>query len=185
MKRAFIVAGVAIAAFILGSASVYLLLRERSFAWISVVSDGSGIAFETAALNGDIPWPGTTKPSGRVKFLNRDKGQQLGYVLKLPIKPNPTAALPEKYRHTTKGNNGLEFGPPDQVLYEGHFEFTLKDADGFVLLKVDSPTEHLSAGSDNPLQGTTEQTVPTSVVERTKEVDVGFVVTSCNPCQAN
>lgn len=54
-----------------------------------------GIAMESTALNGDIPWPKTTKPSGRVKFLNRDKGEQLGYVLKLPIGPNPTAALPE------------------------------------------------------------------------------------------
>lgn len=49
------------------------------------------------ALNGDIPWPVTTKPSVRVKFLNRDKGEQLGYVLKLPIKSNPVSALPAKY----------------------------------------------------------------------------------------
>jgi hypothetical protein len=184
MKRSFVIA-VAITAFILGAASMHLLKRERSSVWISVVSDGEGIGFETAALNGDIPWPGTTKPSGRVKFLNRDKGEQLGYLIKLSIKPNPTAVLPEKYRRLTKGDNGLEFGPPDQVLYEGHFEFTLKDGDGFVLLKMESPTEHLSAGSNNLVQGTTEQTVPISVVEHTKEVDVGFLVTSCTPCEAN
>ena len=58
------------------------------------------------ALNGDIPWPDTTKPSGRVKFLNRDKGERLGYVLRLPIKPNPVAALPAKYQKTTKDATG-------------------------------------------------------------------------------
>jgi hypothetical protein len=135
------------------------------------------------ALNGDIPGPDTTKPSGRVKFLNRDKGEQLGYVLKLPIKPNPTSAFPAKYRQTTKDKNGLEFGPPDQVLYEGHFEFTLKDADGFVLLKMGGPVEHLSAGAENQVQGTTDDTIPQSVIERAKEVDVGFLVTACNPCE--
>src|SRR5215470_463519 len=130
MKKALALASVAFLAFSLGASTVYLLKREHGEAWISVVSDGAGFGMSSEALNGDIPWPETTKPSGRVKFLSRDRGEQLGYILKLPIKPNPTAALPAKYRKTTKGDNGLEFGPPDQVAYEGHFEFTLKDADG-------------------------------------------------------
>ena len=184
MKRPLILAGVAIFALIAGATSMYLLQRERRYAWISVVSDGGGFGMNSEALNGDIPWPDTTKPSGRVKFLNRDKGEQLGYVLKLPIKANPVSALPAKYRKTTKDANGLEFGPPDQVLYEGHFQFTLKDGDGFVLLRMDGPVEHLSAAAENSVQGTTDQTVPDSVIKRTKEVDVGFLVTSCNPCQA-
>jgi hypothetical protein len=184
MKRAFIVAGVAFLAFILGATSMYLFQRERHYAWISVVSDGGGFSMSSEVLNGDIPWPNTTKPLGRVKFLNRDKGEQLGYVIKLPIKPNPVSALAAKYRRTTKDASGLEFGPPDQVLYDGHFQFTLRDGDGFVLLKMNGPTEHLSAAADNSVLGTTDQTVPDSVIKRTKEVDVGFLVTSCNPCQA-
>lgn len=184
MKRTLALASVAVVAFIIGATSMYLLHRERRFAWIAVVSDGGGFGMSSEALNGDIPWPGTTKPSGRVKFLNRDKGEQLGYVLKLPIKSNPVSALPAKYRKTTKDATGMEFGPPDQVLYEGHFQFTLRDGDGFVLLKMDGPVEHLSAAAENSVQGTTDQTVPDSVIQRTKEVDVGFLVTSCNPCQA-
>jgi hypothetical protein len=185
MKRALTVAGIAVVTFILGASAMYLLKKERNRVWISVVSDGAGFGMSSEALNGDIPWPETMKPSGRVKFLSRDRGDQLGYILKLPIKPNPTAALPAKYRKTTKGDNGLEFGPPEQVLYEGHFEFTLKDADGFVVMKLNGPVEHLSAASDNSVQGTTEEKVPTSVIHRTKQVDVSFLVTSCNPCQAN
>jgi hypothetical protein len=184
MKRSLILAGVAIAAFILGTTTMYLLKREPFSPWISVVPDGGGFGMSSDALNGDIPWPDTSKPSGRVKFLNRDNVEQLGYVLKLPIKPNPTSALPAKYRRTSKDAKGLEFGPPDQVLYEGHFQFTLKDGDGFVLLKLDGPTEHLSAAAENSVQGTTNQAVPNSVIQRTKEVDVSFLVTSCNPCQA-
>ena len=68
---------------------------------------------------------------------------------------------------------------------EGHFEFTLKDADGFVVMKLNGPVEHLSAASDNSVQGTTEEKARTSVIRRTKQVDVSFLVTSCNPCQAN
>ena len=184
MKRAFTTIVVAIASFILGVTCMYLLKRTPTSRWVSVTSDGKGFAMEDAAFNGDIPWPKTTKPSGRVKFLSRDKGEQLGYVLKLPISPNPTSALPEKYRRTTTDPRGYEVGPPDQVVYKGHFEFILKDADGFVLTKLSGPTGYLFAESDNSVQDTIEQGVPTSVVERTSEVDVSFVVTSCNPCDA-
>ena len=183
-KKTLVRTVILVVAFILGAISISLYKRDRASRWISVVSDGAGFGMSNAALNGDIPWPHTTKPSGRVKFLNRDKGEQLGYILKLPIKPNPVSALPAKYRKTTKERNGLEFGPPDQVLYEGHFEFILKDADGFVLLKMSGPTEHLSADSENQVQGTTDDTVPGTVIARTKEVDVSFLVTSCNPCNA-
>jgi hypothetical protein len=183
MKRALIVAGVAVIAFILGASSMYLFNRQRTAGWISVVPDGDGFAMTSDALNGDIPWPKTARPSGQAKFLSRDKGEQLGYILKLPIKPNPTSALPAKYRKTTKDFNGLELGPPEQVLYEGHFEFMLKDADGFVLMKLNGPIEHLSSAAENSVQGTTEDVIPHSVILRTKKVAASFLVTSCNPCQ--
>ena len=183
-SKSLALTAIVVVAFILGAIAMSLYKRERASRWILVASDSAGFGMSNDALNGDIPWPNTTKPSGGVKFLNRDKGQQLGYILNLPIKPNPVSALPAKYRRTTKDKNGLEFGPPAQVLYEGHFEFTLKDADGFVLLKMSGPVEHLSAGSENPVQGTTDNTVPQSVIALTKEVDVSFFVTSCNPCNA-
>jgi hypothetical protein len=116
----------------------------------------------TAVLVTGIPFPATTPPSGQVKFLNRDQGQQLGYVLKLPIGPNTT-------------------GRP-LFNIEGNFEFTPKDADGFVLTKISGPTETLWVNSDNTVRGTTEEVVPESVIDRTKEVDVKFTATSCYPC---
>ena len=68
MKRAITNIGIAVVFFVLGVASVYLLKRERAYSWIAVVSDGGGFGMSSEALNGDIPWPGTTKPSGRVNF---------------------------------------------------------------------------------------------------------------------
>jgi hypothetical protein len=63
---------------------------------------------------------GYNQALGTSKVSKPRQRVQLGYVLKLPIKPNPTAALPEKYRRKTKDATGMEFGPPEQVLYEGH-----------------------------------------------------------------
>jgi hypothetical protein len=182
MKRATTIIVVAVVFFGLGAMSVVLFRKRPSNPWITVTSDKNSFGLTDAALNIDIPWPKTTPPSGKAKFLNRDKGEQIGYVLKLPIGPNPTSVLPEKYRRKTKMANGFEVGPPDQVTYEGHFAFILKDADGFTLMKVDGPKEELWANSENQMQNVTEETVPDSVVRRAKSVYIEFTVTSCNPC---
>jgi hypothetical protein len=59
MKKMLIIIGVAVLAFAIGATSIYLLQRERRYAWISVVSDGGGFGMSSEALNGDIPWPDT------------------------------------------------------------------------------------------------------------------------------
>jgi hypothetical protein len=130
----------------------------------------------------DIPMPDVGKPQGRVKFLQRDKGIQIGYVLQLPIKPNPVSALPQKYRQETKLDNGLTVGPPDQVSYQGRFIFDLQDSDGFTLAKIVGPLEWFAAASDNPEQGTTDGTAPLSIVQRTKKIAVSFSAEKCNIC---
>jgi len=182
MKRGIFIACIVVVSFVIGAVSMYFVDRPRNSPWLYVSSDGAGLSFEIRGFNPDIPMPKSSKPKGRVKFLNRDSGEVLGYAIELPIKDNPTASLPEKYRLTTKLENGLEIGPPDQVGYTGHFEFTLKDSDGFVLKRISSPSEHLSAGAVNSVQGSSEETVPRSVITRTKAVDVRFVVESCDPC---
>ena len=129
VKRPFFVAGIEFASFILGAGCMFLLNRESKLTvptgWISVASEGGGIGYESDALRADIPLPKNEAPQGRVKFLNRDKGIQLGYVLKLPMKPVPVSTLPEKYRKNTKFGD-FEVGPPEQVQYVGHYDFVLK-----------------------------------------------------------
>jgi hypothetical protein len=185
MKRYLILAGVAVASFVLGAVCVPYLKRATDSTvpkdWITVVPASYRFTFNSAAMRADIPLPTLTGPEGRVKFLNRDKGIQLGYVLKVPIKPLTVSSLPKQYQKTTQ-ENGYTIGPPDQVMYIGHFEFTLKDADGFILAKIAGPSEDLSAGSDNAVQATTEETVPFSAATKVKTVAVSFSAETCNPC---
>jgi hypothetical protein len=188
MKRSLTLVGVAVIAFVLGAAGLYMFKREPkggiTSEWIPVKAQEFGVSWAIDIIKTDIPEPKTDPPSGKVKFLNRDRGIQLGYVLKLPIKANPTSALPAKYLKTTKSAGGLEIGPPDQVHYVGNYTFTLKDADGFVLLEIPGPSENVAAASDNSVQGITEGTIPPFVAERTKTILVRFTMDSCYPCDA-
>lgn len=150
--------------------------------WISVTPDTNPLGYETDALVADVPTPWAESLTGKVKFVNRDNGIQLGYVLKLPLKPVLVSTLPEKYRKTEKLPNGFVEGPPDKLHLEGHYNFTLKDSDGFVLQKLTSPKENLETGTNNDTQSMTETSVVSSVAERTKSVVVEFLVTKCYPC---
>lgn len=183
MKRTLAILIFAVAAFALGAASVLYLKRPSvPQGWITVIPDSSPTLFDMAAMKEDIPPPEPGKLEGRVKFLQRANGIQIGYVLKLPIKPNPVAALPAKYRRETKLPNGFTIGPPDQVSYTGEFTFNLQDGDGFSLAKITGPDESLVAASDNQIQGATEATVPESVVAHTKKIAVSFDAKKCNLC---
>lgn len=149
---------------------------------MTAVPDTTPTLFDMAVMKADIPPPEPGRLEGRVKFLERDKGIQIGYVLKLPMKANPVSALPAKYRHETKLESGMTIGPPDQVSYTGKFTFRLEDGDGFTLAKITGPDESLTAASDNPIQGATEDTVPESVAKRTKKIAVSFDASKCNLC---
>lgn len=188
MKRLLIISGVAALSFVLGALTMYLVKRPTQAgvpgSWITVADDDGGFRLEMDAIKPDIPIPSASKPTGQVKFLNRDKGLQVGYKITLPIKPVPVSVLPAKYQKMTTLENGLTTGPPNQVQYNGHFDFTLEDADGFVLAKLSGPSEWVSAGSENQIQGTTDDVVSQSVAAKTKKVLVGYLVVSCNPCGA-
>ena len=116
MKPSLTLVGVAVIAFILGATGMYMFKREPKGAitseWIPVKAQEFGVSWAVDIIKTDIPEPKTDPPSGKVKFLNRDRGIQLGYVLNLPIKANPTSALPAKYLKTTKSAGGLEIGHP-------------------------------------------------------------------------
>jgi hypothetical protein len=187
LKRAAQFIGVGLASFAIGAVCTFLLVRHTGVVaktWFPLSTDGGGVSFNLAVFIIDIPMPTIGRPEGRAKFLDRESGIDLGYVIKLPIKPLAVSTLPEKYRKTTKMDNGLEIGPPDQVGYTGHFEFTLKDADGFVLMTVSSPQENLSAGQDNTVQGETKDSISSSIAEHTKSIVARFIVESCSPCEA-
>jgi hypothetical protein len=186
VKRAIITFGIAILAFLLGAMSILLLRRASNSSvpqgWMNIVPATDPVMFDMAAIKSDIPVPKPGRLSGRVKFLSRDNDLQIGYTLKLPMNPNPVSALPERYRRTTQ-ISGFDVGPPDQVIYTGAFTFILRDGDGFTLAKIKGPSENISSASDNPIQGTTEATVPESAAEHTKQIAVSFDAEKCNVCE--
>ena len=186
MKRAIITFGVAIVAFVLGVACTYFLMKTtpaKAATWITVKPVSFGMAFDDKIMEQEWTFPSITGPNGQIKFLDRDKGTQLGYKLFAPIEPMPTAKMPEAYKRVKKLANGWTEGPGEQLEMDGRFRFSLSDADGFLLTRVYGPTEHLYAGSKNEVQSTIEDPIPQSIVDRTRSVEVGFEVDDCNPCK--
>jgi hypothetical protein len=183
MKRTLVMLLVAVTAFALGVGSSFYLRRSSvPQGWLVIIPDSSPTLFDIAAMKDDIPPPEPGRLEGKIKFLQRDAGIEIGYVLKLPMKANPISALPAKYRQETKLDNGFTIGPPDQVSWTGKFTFNLQDGDGFSLAKILSHDESIAGASDNQLQGVTEATVPESIAIRTKRIAVSFDAEKCNIC---
>jgi hypothetical protein len=180
------IVAVSLASLILGAIGMFLIVTHSRVpkTWLPLSTDGGGIGFETQAIASGIPMPKISKPEGKAKFLDRDGGIALGYIISVPIEKLYVSTLPEKYRKMTDLGNGFQLGPPEQVIYFGHFDFTLKDADGFALMTLSSDKEDLSAGQNNPLQGATKGTVTPSIAKHTKSILVNLVIESCNPCDA-
>jgi hypothetical protein len=55
----------------------------------------------------------------------------------------------------------------------------VKDADGFELQRLSALEQNIAAGDDNDGGGT----IPQSVVDKTKQVTVSFLVNKCYPCK--
>jgi hypothetical protein len=85
MKRALTIIGVAVASFILGATFVLFVKRAPDSTipkdWITIIPDRNPTLFDISAMKSDIPPPQPGKLEGRVKFLENDKGIQIGYVL--------------------------------------------------------------------------------------------------------
>lgn len=123
MKRLLIMSAVGVLSFVFGAACVYLLMKPHAPAnadeWISVESNSEGLMYDLGTAGAGIPFPKTHKPTGRIKFLIRDTGVQVGYVLKFPIDPDPTSKFPAKYLRKLKTESGEELGPPYSCSFTG------------------------------------------------------------------
>jgi hypothetical protein len=187
VKRTLTILMVAVVSFVLGAGCIYLVKRQpkprTSAGWITVSVTDFPIGYALDYPIETSPTPKAKGLSGKVKFLTRDNGIQLGYILKIPVEPVPTKSLPLKDQQEEKLPNGFTIGPPDQLHLEGQFDFVLKDADGFELQRISAVQQNIAAGADNERQGTANDIVPPSVVERTKQVTVSFLVKSCYPCK--
>jgi hypothetical protein len=98
---------------------------------------GKGLSWMSDAfIDVDIPLP-----EGKAKFLDRtdiERGTRLGYLVSTHIAHLDTTHIPAKYK-VEKKEGDITIEPTTEVVYSGHLEFTIKDADGFVLMTTKSP----------------------------------------------
>ena len=70
-----------------------------------------------------------------------------------------------------------------EVVYQVTFEFTLKDKDGFELIRLEGPKHSLYSGKDNRFQDKVSQPILKTVAERTKDVVLYMTVEKCKTCK--
>lgn len=179
-KLVFILIGV-----VLGSSATYVLLHFPHHNWVPLTKQGKGLAWSSDALfNVDIPFPETTSPEGKFKFVNRGigHGTELGFLVKTKMDKLDVSKLPAKYK-TTEQRGQFTIGPTDAVVYTGHLDFTLKDGDGFVLMTTKSEPIEIWSGKENTLQGFAKDSVPDAVVKRTVSVEMELTFDKCETCR--
>jgi hypothetical protein len=175
---------------VLGVVGTYFFLPQRQLSiptdWRELATEGSGFGWTSEALfNVEIPLPKVSKPHGQAKFLDRtDAGKQnilLGYIVKASVEHLDVAKIPTKYRQPKKEGE-FEIEPPKEVVYAAHLEFTLKDADGFVLMSTKSEPLHLYSGQENTFQGISQEPIPLADAKKTKAILMGLTADKCETC---
>ncbi len=136
-------------------------------------------------FNVELPLPKVGKPHGQAKFLDWSQaGKQnilLGYIVKASVEHLDVTKIPAKYRQPKKEGE-FEIEPPKEVVYAAHLEFTLKDADGFVLMTTKSEPLHLYSGQGNVFQGIALEPIPLAVAKRTKAILMDLTADKCATC---
>jgi hypothetical protein len=183
-KSAFIGLGVLVGVAV-GVTCTYSVLRRTNRDWVQLKEEGHGLAYKNEALfDVDIPMPTVQDPQGQAKFVDRGigKGEELGFLVKDNIGKLDTSKLPAKYKRVEqRGEYTIE--PTENIVYASHLEFTLKDADGFVLTKTKSDSIDLWSGQENTLQGFAQDSIPEALVKRTKAIEMQLVFDKCETCR--
>jgi hypothetical protein len=94
--------------------------------------------------------------------------------------------VPKKYKEERKETyKAGEFTvmPIEKIVYRVVFEFTLKDKDGFEMVKLEGPKHSLYSGKTNQFQDKVNKLVSETIVERTREVVLHISVEECETCK--
>jgi hypothetical protein len=102
-----------------------------------------------------------------------------------PMEQNATGnyAAAERHPRAVIGIFMNEIDPVSQVDYKGHFEFTLKDGDGFDLMSLSSQPVDLLSGRENVFQGVGKDMILQSVASKTKNVLMYLSLDKCQTCE--
>jgi len=176
---------------VIGVAVPYLLQGRVSTSWRPVIvgSHHFGESFATEAIFTDVPAPDLLEFAGRAKFVDdifeQPADPELGYDLTAKMAEIPRGKIPYHYLHPKPVViNGITTAtaPPDHFYYSWIFEFTLRDKDGFELLKVQSKPSDLISGTTNNYKDKAAQRVPFAVARRTASIEVAPEVVKCFTC---
>jgi hypothetical protein len=187
LKRLIVAGFVAVALLagvLIGVACTYALMRRVNHNWMQLTREHHGLAYSNEVfVDVDIPLPDLKDPDGQAKFVDRGvgKGTELGFVVKVRMDNLDTSKLPEKYKKSRPWGN-LTLGPTTSVTYTAHLEFTLKDADGFVLMTTKSDSSYVESGEENVIQGIALDAIPDPLVRRTKSIVMQLVLDKCETC---
>lgn len=169
--------------------SVFFTAKSINTEWKQLITDpdGKGYGFSLEALfDTDIELPDIKMLTGKVKFINEPGSVHFGYLVTVVVEKLDSTKLPEQYRKEKKGKaKGGEFTilPPDQVVYETHFEFTFRDKDNFVIFTLKSPLENLISGKDNQFQRIIQGAIPYSIAARTSAIAFSMSIDKCVTCR--
>jgi hypothetical protein len=185
-KTSLFVCGLFIGA-IIGIVAVHFIRhRPGHDKWLVLSTEGKGFGWMSEALIGvDLPLPEVATPQGKGKFLDRndiEKGTRLGYLVSTHIAHLDTTHIPAKYKVERKEGD-MTWGATTEVVYSAHLEFTIKDADGFVLMTTKSPPLELWSGQENVLQGESVDEIPAGVVNRTRTIQMLLTADKCLTCR--
>ncbi len=167
--------------------------KQKDFEWreLSIGSTGKGYGYTSEALfNSDIALPNIKKISGRSKLLHPDQAKKnalhLGYIVSVEVDKLDLEKVPSKYkeeRKETYNAGDFTFDPIEEVVYRVVFKFTLKDKDGFELVKLEGPKHFLSSGKTNQFQDKVNKPVSATIVERIRTVVLDISVEECETCK--
>jgi len=87
-----------------------------------------------------------------------------------------------KQKYGEKGAE-VEIPPVEEVVYQVHFEFDLRDEDDFVLTSLGSESHTIRSGQENSWQSIAEGRIPRSVAARTQSISLAMTVDQCNTCR--
>ena len=155
-------------------------------------AEGQGISYSTEVfVISDLPSPEIRKLDGEAKFIDGDNAQttgaQLGYKVVVDVGSVDLSKVPKKYlleKPVNVGRTTITQLPINQVSHDIHFEFTLKDKDGFNLLEARSEPHTLESGKTNTFQGIAIKLVPAPIAARTAGIVFRMGVDRCISCEA-
>ncbi len=185
LRKAILALGLLLIGIAIGVAGMRFWYHLDRGKWLVVGNEGKGFSWMSEALIGvDIARPEVDKPQGKAKFLDRNnigRGTRLSYLVTTHIAYVNAAKVPARYKAEQKEGD-FTLGPITEVVYSAHMQFTLKDADGFVLMTTKSQPLNLWSGQENVFQGGAMDEIPAGIANRTRAIQMVLTADKCLTC---